>query len=556
MTTRSVTLLAVLAFATSFAIAQNYPSKPIRLIVPFAAGGGSDFVGRLIESFTPLAGDRSFGEDAAIVGGLGRFRGRSVVVIGQEKGNDTETRVRHNFGMARPEGYRKAQRLMRLAERFKIPVITLVDTAGAYPGIGAEERGQAEAIARSIEICLDLEVPIVSVVIGEGGSGGALGLGVGDRVMAKVMTQFGHNYNFVSREVMYHWLNKHLALGQAEPIIEEDFRPLSTAELTVWDSNHPKPPGGDDYERSLVRTMTEASDRQIAALTPSDSTSLARFRQIVGGAIDVLIGRSLPPLGALRPEAIANRSAEGYSETTLVLRYPERQEEIPLVVLQPATWNRRVVVWVHEAGKDALFDADGKPCAALRKLLKAGSAVVTADLLHQGEFQPDGKLPAESPKVENPREFAGYTLGYNASLFAQRVHDILSIISFCTNYRNEKPQVDLLGTGAAGAWAAAARAQAGSAVARLALDTAGFRFAKLRSTRDVNLLPGAAKYADLPGLLALSAPGELWLAGEGSSAPKLVVAAYGAAGSSAKLNAFDGPEEARAAAAIEWLSRP
>ena len=141
-----------------------------------------DYVGRLVESFTPLAGDRSFGEDAAIVGGLGRFRGRSVVVIGQEKGNDTETRVRHNFGMARPEGYRKAQRLMRLAERFKIPVITLVDTAGAYPGIGAEERGQAEAIARSIEICLDLEVPIISVVIGEGGSGGALAIASADRI--------------------------------------------------------------------------------------------------------------------------------------------------------------------------------------------------------------------------------------------------------------------------------------------------------------------------------------------------------------------------------------
>ena len=142
-----------------------------------------DYVGRLIDSFTPLAGDRGYAEDAAVIGGLGRFRGRSVVVIGQEKGNDTETRVRHNFGMARPEGYRKAQRLMRLAERFKIPVITLVDTAGAYPGIGAEERGQAEAIARSVEVCLDLEVPIVSVVIGEGGSGGAIAIAAANKVM-------------------------------------------------------------------------------------------------------------------------------------------------------------------------------------------------------------------------------------------------------------------------------------------------------------------------------------------------------------------------------------
>ena len=128
----------------------------------------------LIAEFTPLAGDRKFGEDEAIVGGFGRFRGEPVCVIGQEKGDSTETRIRHNFGMARPEGYRKAARLMELADRFEVPVLTFVDTAGAYPGIEAEERGQAEAIARSTEACLALGAPNVSVVIGEGGSGGAI----------------------------------------------------------------------------------------------------------------------------------------------------------------------------------------------------------------------------------------------------------------------------------------------------------------------------------------------------------------------------------------------
>lgn len=142
-----------------------------------------DYVKGLITDFTPLAGDRGYAEDNAIIGGLGRFEGQSVVVIGQEKGNDTESRVKHNFGMARPEGYRKAQRLMHLADRFGLPVITFVDTAGAYPGIGAEERGQAEAIARSIEVCLDLEVPIVSLVIGEGGSGGAIAIAAANRVL-------------------------------------------------------------------------------------------------------------------------------------------------------------------------------------------------------------------------------------------------------------------------------------------------------------------------------------------------------------------------------------
>lgn len=141
-----------------------------------------DYISELITDFTPLAGDRNFAEDQALIGGIGRFNGRSCVIIGQEKGFDTETRIKHNFGMARPEGYRKSQRLMDMAAQFQIPIITLVDTAGAYPGKGAEERGQSEAIAKSIEKCLRSPVPIVTVVIGEGGSGGAIAIAVADRV--------------------------------------------------------------------------------------------------------------------------------------------------------------------------------------------------------------------------------------------------------------------------------------------------------------------------------------------------------------------------------------
>ena len=136
----------------------------------------SDYIENLIEDFTPLAGDRLYAEDCAIIGGLGRFNGHSVVVMGHEKGNSTETRVKHNFGMARPEGYRKAQRLMDMAERFNLPIVTFVDTAGAFPGADAEERGQSEAIARSIEKCLQVKVPFTSIVIGEGGSGGAIAI--------------------------------------------------------------------------------------------------------------------------------------------------------------------------------------------------------------------------------------------------------------------------------------------------------------------------------------------------------------------------------------------
>ena len=142
-----------------------------------------DYVSALIEDYIPLAGDRLFAEDYAIQCGLGRFEGSSIAIIGHEKGHDTDSRLRHNFGMARPEGYRKAVRIMELADKFGLPVLSLVDTAGAYPGIGAEERGQAEAIARSTEKCLGIGVPFVSVIIGEGGSGGAIAIASANRVL-------------------------------------------------------------------------------------------------------------------------------------------------------------------------------------------------------------------------------------------------------------------------------------------------------------------------------------------------------------------------------------
>ncbi len=141
------------------------------------------YIAQLITDYAPLAGDRAFGEDAAVVGGLGRFQGRPVMVLGTEKGTETESRVRHNFGSAKPEGYRKARRLIEMAGRFSLPLLTFVDTSGAFPGIEAEARGQAEAIARSIEACLDAPVPIVATIIGEGGSGGAIALATGDRVL-------------------------------------------------------------------------------------------------------------------------------------------------------------------------------------------------------------------------------------------------------------------------------------------------------------------------------------------------------------------------------------
>jgi len=172
---------------TEIILAQTYskltPSQKVQVARHPDRPHFSHYLNQIIDDFTPLAGDRCYGDDLALIGGLGRFKGRSCVIMGHEKGHDVETRVKHNFGMSKPEGYRKAQRLMKMANQFKLPIITLIDTAGAYPGIEAEERGQSEAIAKSIETCLRVEVPIVSVIIGEGGSGGAIAIAVADRVL-------------------------------------------------------------------------------------------------------------------------------------------------------------------------------------------------------------------------------------------------------------------------------------------------------------------------------------------------------------------------------------
>jgi acetyl-CoA carboxylase carboxyl transferase subunit alpha len=221
----------------------------------------SDYVAALLEDYTPLAGDRAFGDDRAIQGGLARFRGRSVVVLGHEKGTDTEGRVRHNFGMANPEGYRKAVRLMHLAERFGLPVITLVDTPGAYPGIGAEERGQAEAIARAIETCLQIAVPLVGAIIGEGGSGGAVALAVADRVL---MLEHAV-YSVISPEgcaaILWRSGEQAPAAAEAMRLTAQDLH-----ELGVVDQIIPEPLGG--AHRAPAETIDAIGDALEQALEP------------------------------------------------------------------------------------------------------------------------------------------------------------------------------------------------------------------------------------------------------------------------------------------------
>jgi len=245
----------------------------------------SDYVAALIEEFTPLAGDRLYGNDHAIVAGLGRFRGLPVAVVGHEKGNDTKSRVKHNFGMAMPEGYRKVQRLFEMADRFKLPVISLVDTAGAYPGVGAEERGQAEAIARSTQACLTLGTPFVATIIGEGGSGGAVAIAAANKVY-----MLEHSiYSVISPEgcasILWHKSDKAADAAAAMKITAQDL-----LELKVIDGIVPEPVGGahraPQAAIQAAGNTIELSLRDLGQHSPEDLRRLRREKYLRIGQIE------------------------------------------------------------------------------------------------------------------------------------------------------------------------------------------------------------------------------------------------------------------------------
>lgn len=232
----------------------------------------TDYTTTLFDDYTPLSGDRNFADDYALMGGIASFRGQSVMVIGQERGRDTESRVKHNFGMARPEGYRKAQRLMDMADRFNMPVITLVDTPGAYPGIGAEERGQSEAIARSIEKCFDISVPLVSVIIGEGGSGGAIALASADHII-----MLEHSiYSVISPEgcasILWRDAGEAQTAAEALRLTAQDLQ-----KLKIIDEIVPEPSGGAHRHRDVI--MTAVGDKIHDAITSLSTITGGELRQ-------------------------------------------------------------------------------------------------------------------------------------------------------------------------------------------------------------------------------------------------------------------------------------
>ena len=245
-----------------------------------------DYVAALITDFVPLAGDRKHGEDEAIIGGFGRFHGESICVIGHEKGSDTDSRLKHNFGMARPEGYRKAARLMAMADHFDVPVLALVDTAGAYPGIGAEERGQAEAIARCTETCLEIGVPNIAVIIGEGGSGGAIAIATANRVL---MLEHAI-YSVISPEgaasILWRDTAKAEDAASNMKITAQDLARFGIIDMIV-----PEPTGGAHRDpAAAINVAGEAVAEALGELRGLDRATVTRLRREKFAAIGRTLG--------------------------------------------------------------------------------------------------------------------------------------------------------------------------------------------------------------------------------------------------------------------------
>lgn len=378
-------------------------------------------------------------------------------------------------------------------------------------------------------------------------------LGVPDNVIGKYRP-FPHNYNQPSRLMMYEFFNKHLNLGQTSPIEERDFDPLSNEELTVWSAEHPAPEANEDNELRITRGFAADQDKQFGALVPTDAKSLAEFQRVVGGAWSAMIGRELPGPNSTTQENKSKVEGDDVMTFRTLIKLSKHGEEVPTLFYLPRNWSKHVAIWVTDNGKSSVLNAQGNPKPELQKLLDAGVSVAIPDLLYQGEFLKDGRPLTSARKVKNPREFVGYTLGYNHPLFAQRVHDVLTLISFCRFSKYEPTGVHLIGLGkVAGPIVAAAAHQAGKAVDKIAIATDNFRFGAITDAYDPMLFPGAVKYGDVPALLGLLAPHRLWLSENRGSVPPIVTKIFDAANKPVEA-VYAGAKEGESMAAAKWIT--
>jgi hypothetical protein len=346
--------------------------------------------------------------------------------------------------------------------------------------------------------------------------------GAEDRVMARAFLQFGHNYNQVSRELMYNWFNKHLHLGLPEPVVEKPFLPVPPSELSVYDAEHPRPAEAADAA-GLRAYLTREAERQMRGLHPGDPAALKQFRQVVGPALHCLIKDALPAGTDIEARTVEDSAAtQPFQVRKFVLGRKGKGEAIPALELRGPKFSGKVVVWIHPQGKASLF-REGKLSPEAQRMLDKKHAIVAPDVFLTGEF-------AGARPMDVNDKFAGYTFGYNRPLLANRVHDILTTVAYARGLSRVEA-VDLIGLDEAGPWVLLARALCGDAVRRTAADFHQFRFDTVRTVHDSMMLPGALKYGDLPALAALAAPGELYVHNtKGTEAARWLEAAYQSAG--------------------------
>lgn len=377
-------------------------------------------------------------------------------------------------------------------------------------------------------------------------------LGVPDSVYCEEMLHFPHNYNTVTRGIMYAWMNKYLGLGLEEPIRESDWEPLTEAEYTVWNEQHPAPPAGVDYERKLLQQLNERDQAALFHHAPTNSSDISKYLTTVRAAWETLIGRTLPASEDVQRTKGWKETRAGYLEFGDTITLTTHNEQLPIISVYPKSvaWNQKVVLWIDGQGKAGMFP-NGQAHPDLLRLIDSGYSVVGVDLYGQGEFTTSGRALVENPTVANPRQFAGYTYCYNETVFARRVHDILTTTAWVNGDEHSPLAVYGIGVNGAGPLLAAARMIAGAEFDAAAVDTAGFRFGKLSDWKHADFLPGAVKYGDVPALLALSAPGKLWIGGE-AELPAIVTAAYKAA-SAAPAVASGGARLDTTTAAVDWI---
>ncbi len=340
-------------------------------------------------------------------------------------------------------------------------------------------------------------------------------LGAPNNVMLHRGEHYPHNYNAVSRSAFYTWVNKHFKLGFKEPVVERDYQRLSKEQLTVWDAQHPAPKeSGDDFERKLLRWLHDDSQKQIADAAKSPE----RFREVVGGALEVIIGRTYAEAGEAGWEGpLQKDSGPVFIQMSGLLRNKTHGEELPVVFLYPKNWKGTTTIWLSGEGKSGLYVAGGDLKPEVQDLLNAGATVVGVDLLHQGEFLANGQKFTKTGRVKNPREAAPYTFGYNHTVLAQRVHDVLTTVKFIQTHERPSKRVQLVALDSTAPIAAAAAALCGNAIQDLAIDTQGFRFGNVLDLHVPTFLPGGAKYGDVPAMLQLAGDKVPWIRGEASA---------------------------------------